>query len=118
MRYLVDGSLEERFIGMKVCVVKGWRSRILTLKIGELCGAEMASDRGKQENIFITAVPGLLLGAWEYLFIILVRSANLSAVFWFASTPLELEIGRVESGECDIGGRGLSITVPKRENED
>jgi len=47
-----------------------------------------------------------------------VTSANLRAVFWFAGTSFKPETGRVDGGDCDIGGRGLSITVPKRENED
>lgn len=43
---------------------------------------------------------------------------NLSAVFWFARTTSRWETGRVEGMEWIVGGRGLSMTVPKWEKDD
>ncbi len=70
-----------------------------TLKTWELLKDEVERDRGKQENMFTTALPGSLLGDWKYSFRILVTFVNLSAVFWFARTTSRCETGRVEGTE-------------------
>ena len=58
-------------------------------KAGELIEADDERNRGKQENMFITALLGTLLGAREYWFSILVTSMDFSAVFWFAGTTIK-----------------------------
>lgn len=49
---------------MNVCVVYGWRSSISTSN-SSLAGKvlDLRRVRGKQENMFITAFAGTLLGA-------------------------------------------------------
>lgn len=70
-----------------------------TLKTWEPLEDEGERDRGKQENMFMTGLPGSLLVDWKYSFRILVTFVNLSAVFWFARMTSWWEIGRVEGVE-------------------
>lgn len=78
----------------------------------------MERDRGKQENMFMTASPGSLFGDWKYLFCIQVTFVNLSAVSWFARTTSGWDTGRVEGTEMIVGERGLSMTDPNWEKDD
>lgn len=61
--YLVDVSSGERPIGINVCVVKGWRSRMLMRNVGAL--AEGSRTRGKQLNMLIVGVPGVSVEAFS-----------------------------------------------------
>lgn len=71
-RYFVAVSFWARPVGMKVCEVKGWRSRILTSKSPVVAFEEEEeeeeeekgrSGRGAQTNIFMTAFAGFVEGA-------------------------------------------------------
>lgn len=63
-RYRVEGEEAERPRGINDCVVKGWRSRISTGKVGAPPALALGTrGRGAQTNMLIVAREGWPLGA-------------------------------------------------------